>query len=458
MTHSAMREETPLDISLREELLARMLAEWGDAHSIRERLRMRVLRRDDLHLFASGILRTLLAGMRNVEAYQQPMWQSRLTDLVLDVLESEALAPPLRLPIVPQQLPNTAMHALIFSAFPQVTNELYALLVDAYTSGRRPAVGVHERWLCGDTIRRAIYLDEETLALVESDLLDAPPMASAQVLALDLREERAAHQRIEQAIHVSLWNPSAGAARLDDKSWTGACWLQAGLPTPRFCRLDPAWSDAQMQETIAAIAGNNPSLILKPMAGTEGQGVQRLSEDSISALASIQQVTKAGSWLLMEERGTVRYTTPDGPVPCVLRLNVCWDGHDAQAESSFAQIAASHTGIASVGQGGRLIATTELWTHLCDARGASFHPQVTDWRRIIDVAQCGVRALSVPLGKLMPALVGLDILLDFVTDGSLCPVLLEANARPAGMGHSHYITADGPGDEPGVTAKLWQRV
>jgi hypothetical protein len=76
----------------------------------------------------------------------------------------------------------------------------------------------------------------------------------------------------------------------------------------------------------------------------------------------------------------------------------------------------------------------------------------------VEVAQSGVRALSVPLGKSMPALVGLDLLLDFDEDGSLCPVLLEANGRPAGMGHARFTTPDGPGDEPGVTRKLWQCV
>ncbi|HEX2949739.1 MAG TPA: hypothetical protein VHV83_09250, partial [Armatimonadota bacterium] len=53
---------------------------------------------------------------------------------------------------------------------------------------------------------------------------------------------------------------------------------------------------------------------------------------------------------------------------------------------------------------------------------------------------------------------GVDLLLDADDGGTIQPILLEANGRPAGMGHSRFITPDGPTDEPGVTMHLWQRI
>jgi len=448
-------DDGELDRVIRQELFARLVEAWGDVRGIRERMRARTLCREELRVVAEGMLQLLLDDTAEFEFYKQAELQSRLIDLALDQLESEALAPPLRLRNIARQLTTVPVHALIFNAFPLVTHELYPLMVDAFTAGKLTVVGVHERWLVGDAFRRAIFLDEDTLDLVEADVLDAPAISSAQVLALDLREEHGAHRRIESRLTTSWWNSAVGAEKLDDKNWTGVCWQNAGLDTPRFVTLCAKHSDAELQALIAEITESSQSLILKPIDATEGRGVRRIFADSTEAFAVIRHQLSSGMWMLMEERGTVCCATTAGAVPFVLRINVFWDVNAAFAESSYAQVAASSTGIASVGQGGRIVSTSVLWKQLCDAKGNSYHPHNADWHRIVDIAQSGVRILALELGTYMPALVGVDMLLDFTNDGELTPVLLEANGRPAGLGHSRLLAVDAPGEEPGVSVKLW---
>ena len=379
---------------------------------------------------------------------QGEIWE-RLLDLNLDDLESERLCPEVQLLAQPMRLPDVPVHALVFSAFPHVANELYPLLVDAYVSEPDAAsfqvVGIHEEWLTNSGFRRAIFFNEEDQGLIEADIEESPSIRSAQVLALNLREEQASHQRIEAALpNVPFSNPSAGTAKLDDKSWTGACWRDAGLPTPDFLV-----SDNATPEALQRFAAEHIPLVVKPVDGTEGRGVILLqSAGDLPALTE--------NMLIMAERGNVRFAAEYSPVRCTVRLNVCWDGNRAVAESGYAQVAATADGIASAGRGGKIVPLPDLWSHLCRADGSPFSPGVADWRRICDLAAAGVTALAAALGTLMPRLAGIDLLLDIDEQDVLHPVLLEANGRPAGMCHSRYLTPDGPGDEPGVTEHLWK--
>ncbi len=351
--------------------------------------------------------------------------RSRAVDLALDALESAPLAPVPHL-APPQRLPAAPVTALCFSAFPHIANEVYPLLVDACVAGAS-AVAVHRDWLRDGGFRRALWLDDDG-GLTEADVLDAPPIARALALALDLRHERADHARLEAALPGAHWlNPTAGTDVLDDKAQTGHLWGQGGLPTPRMRR--PGEPATALGETV----------IVKSRNGTEGRGVARVPAATVA---------DDDPRLVMEVRGDV---TVRG-CPCALRLNVSWDGAP-HAESGYAVVAGTPEGIASAGAGGRVIALADAWAALCRADGTPVAPTRADWQRLLALAEAGVAALH--LGPATPALVGVDLLLDAAPDG-LAPVLLEANGRPAGHGHARFVTPDGPGDEPGVSLRIWR--
>jgi hypothetical protein len=455
-------------------LLERLTETLGATCALRKQMRAGALHRDALRAKAEAELLPLLADAPRLAAH--PWIPRRLVDLALDDLLSERMAPPLALPLAHERLADDArLHGLVFSAFPHITNELYPLLVDAAVAElegcwRGLALGVHVDWLRDGRPTRAIIYDVETNSLIEADLDDAPRLATAQALMLNLRAEGANHARIEAALHgARLLNPLAGARRLDDKTDTARVWSSATLPTPRCLLVAEETPDA---ETDAFRASLGPRAIRKPVDGTEGRGVEIIDAEG-SPIAEPPlgcagcghadapkpeprvPTPESRPYLLCEERGNLRVASSCGPVRLTVRLNVTWDGRSAIAESGYAQVAASPHSVASVGRGGRIAALTGAWDELCTEDGTPFAPTREDWDRLLAVAQSGVAALATALRDDMPALVGVDLLLDLDEAGHLAPVLLEANPRPAGLSHARLLTPDGQTREPGVSARLW---
>lgn len=399
----------------------------------------------------------------------RPALRARVADLAIDALLSERLAPEIILAPGSRALsPHPPIHALIFSAFPHCAHELYPLLVDALTARLADpsappvrVVGAHEGWLRDGALRRVLLLDAEANRLLELDLEPPVMPASAQVLALDLTRETASHAAIEAALpDTRFTNPLAGAARLDDKTWTAETWRDAGLPTPAFNIIPTDASDDDIRALFADwLAQHGPRLVIKPTDGTEGRGVTLIDFSAPEArgqsLAAVRYLLQHGPVLLMEERGLLRCGEAAAPRRFTIRINVCWDGQSAHAESGYAQVAADPHSIASAGRGGRVAPLEELWHCLRKLDGTPLHPIHEDWRRLLVTAEAGAAVLAQRLGTSMPRLVGLDLLLDPDDAGAVHPVLLEANPRPAGMSHACFVTPDGPTGEPGVTQRLW---
>lgn len=441
-------------VAMKYALVARLAAAWGDVAALRQRVRLGAVRRGALRTEAMAYAAELLAAGR---ASVHPAYATflddyavRLVELALDALLSERLGPEVVLSPRDHAPVSAPVYALCFSAFPHAAHEYYPLMVDALVAGAAvKVVAAHESWLHEGRLRRGVCYDADRNRLCEANFAAPAVVAGAQVLALNLADEADAHQRIERALAgARVRNPYTGARVLDNKAATGAIWREAGLPTPDFQAI-PAGTPAEAWRAVTAawMAGHTVRAVLKPADGTEGRGVElvNLATDDLPA-------GRTGAvLLLMEERGDVRYAGPEGPVRCALRVNVCWDGRQAWAESGFAQVADTPEGIASAGRGGRVMPLRAVWDHLCDAAG---EPLTGCWARLTATAEAGAMALAHALGAAMPALVGLDLLLDVDAD-AVVPVLLEANPRPAGMSHARLFTPSGPGEEPGVSAHLW---
>ena len=156
-------------------LVALLLAHCGGAAACRS------LPRDALTALAERRLPELAAAREGL-LFPEPL-QHRIITLAVDAVKSERLCPELLLAPEALMLHNRPVHALIFSAFPYITNELYPLLVDALVAGAAvQVVGVHESWLTGATFRRAILPADVRAELVEAEISVAPPISSAQVL------------------------------------------------------------------------------------------------------------------------------------------------------------------------------------------------------------------------------------------------------------------------------------
>ncbi|MHB9025043.1 MAG: hypothetical protein ACYC7E_12875 [Armatimonadota bacterium] len=455
--------EAELGVAVKYALVEALNEQWGETAAIRRRYRAGEVSRHELLTSAQAKMVDILPLVDS--RFAQPHMRTRLADLVVDALFSEPLSPELLLPLQPQALPDLPIHALIFNAFPHVLNEIYPLMVDAYaadlsssTSQTFQVVGVHENWLSDGSFMRAIAFDVETLGVWEADVAPQPSIASAQILALNLVEEDTAHARIAQALgDIPLLNPLVGSRLLDNKAETAARWVRAGLPTPECVLIRGDLSLVERQALLQEFLDSHQKpVFLKPAGGTEGRGVTYCDVASTTAARFLlDAMVPHENYLVSVDHGGIRFAGPEGPVRCTLRLNVCWNGEHTVAESGYAQVAGSLDGIASAGRGGRLVSLTELWAHLCTPEGEPVSPTAEDWTQLTELAAAGIAALAdAPL----PALIGVDILLDITPAGKMLLYLLEANPRPAGMAHSRLISFDGPRDEPGISPELWRVV
>lgn len=470
VTNEPLADEQ-LGVGVKYALLDRLLDRVGSLADARSRAREGQSYRVVLRAMAEEDLPELLDYARLTEHSLHAPWltssamQSRLIDVMLDALFSEPLAPELVFPSAEESLPAGSLHGLIFSTFSHITHELFPLMVDAYVANPElTVVGVHLDWLEDGRARRVIRFDITRQQLREISVSGAARLISAQALALNLSHEALDHDLAEALLpEARMLNPCAGAMILDDKVRTASIWRAAGLSTPAFLALPRARNSQAARDALASfIATQGKRIVLKPTDGTEGRHVGIFDfaqgEQRAAAFRHLDLLLSGGAVLALEERGLLRYTGEHGPVRVAVRINVCWDGARAWVESGYAQVAAHSTGIASAGQGGRVLALAELWPRLCRENGQPFAPTRDDWACLLATAREGTTALANSLTSAMPALVGLDLLLDLDEDDHLFPVLLEANPRPAGMARCALLSADGPTDEPGIAPHLWDVV
>lgn len=73
---------------------------------------------------------------------------------------------------------------------------------------------------------------------------------------------------------VTVWNPARAIERCVDKSTTSLALVRAGLPTPRTLVTE---SRVRALDFLAAEIGLGNEVVLKPLFGSQGKGITRLS-------------------------------------------------------------------------------------------------------------------------------------------------------------------------------------
>lgn len=428
-----------------------------------------------------------------------PYALQRIANLAADTLISERLCPEVEVrteTLTPGQvnviLGGARPHAVVFDAFPHVANELYPLMVDAVAAGGGQAViGVHSEWIrCTPAqgrstpragAARAILYDARRDVLVEASVPEGEEIgfASALLLCLGPEEERDRHRALSVRLSrckVAVRNPYRGSALADNKSATVAAWRKAGLATPKTVMAISLSGLQAGVELLSRYGCTARGLVLKPNMGTEGRRVTVLPTSLEGALdpnplqqALADTLHQDGGWLVQELRGNVGVRAEAGrprcaakdaaPVPVVFRLVVSAVEGAWEVESGFAVAAARRDLPASPSRGGVVLPLAEAWGALAstDPPYQPIAPTERDWRTLVRAAEEGAQALAAVRKGAFPTLLGLDILLERGDDGRLNPVLLEANARPAGLGHCRFVARSGPGYTPGVSLRIWRR-
>ncbi|HUT73299.1 MAG TPA: hypothetical protein VM221_00505 [Armatimonadota bacterium] len=408
---------------------------------------------------------------------------ARVAEMAWQRLRAGADAPALR--IAPQPLDASAVStllagrtnlALIFAAEAVCLQDTLETLhaderrwrerEEMTAESRAPGINllaVHAEWLMpGGATRRALVVDHGGMA--NEVMFDSPvPIHAAEVLHLPTDGEQELHRELSRYCaenHILEINPYPAAERADDKFRAHTLWRQRGVTTPQswlFARsLSPGEVAASLRGVLAQMGarGRRQALYLQPNRGTEGQGVARVEAaapdlerlgSAHPAVAAIGRLGAVDDALVREERGDTRFRHPgDGGLRRIaFRVNVGWDGKRFVAESGFAQVAADETAdAASRGRGGSIVPVADAMASLW-RRGARGWRLAAPAGSALQPMKCAAVAAAEALNADLCETaflkhLGIDIVLES-RGGRLAPVVLEANARPAGLAHAAVL-------------------
>ena len=375
--------------------------------------------------------------------------------------------------------------ALIFGAETTLFQDTVTALQDDEGASRRDGdpevnvLGVHHAWLDESMrARRALLVDHSGRAC-EVGFSGPQPVHVVETLHLPRRTEIDLHRQISAACAkagIPEINPYEPAAeRADDKLRTTELWRSSRdadgspLETP-VARLVPRGAS---RDAVIAAAGEllngraTTEVVVQPNHGTEGWLVEAgevsaRGREVLNVIQSAERILAYDDVLIREARGNVQFEKDKEHRRIAFRINVACDGDRFVAESGFAQVAPDATTFAaSRGRGGEIVALDEALRSLCCHAASG-----SGWRRFVPTAsdlEAMCTAATRAAGALNSGLrtesflkhMGIDMVLE--AHGSrVTPVLLEANARPAGLASSREIRPSWHGHlKPEVTTALF---
>lgn len=328
-------------------------------------------------------------------------------------------------------------------------------------------LGVHVNWLTEDGEASRSLIVDKSWKVKEVEFKEPVHLHVVHILHLPSDEEREMHRKLSKffkSLNIPQINPYKASERADDKYWTHKLWISK-VETPSFMLITKGNSLERSLQNLLKFAEmigrtkkqNKVMIFIQPNHGTEGRHVERfeinISNQSLDEKGKIaQHITKILAYddvLVREERGNIRFRKDDDPEEpfryISFRLNVAWNGIGFIAESGYAQISkSSRCPVASRGRGGEIISLHKALHNLyreIDAEWLKLRVSSGDFKKIKKSAEIAALKLNanLPINSYLK-MVGIDLVLE-EKDGSVYPVLLEANPRPAGLAHLTCLNA-----------------
>eukprot|EP00727_Mastigamoeba_balamuthi_P005622 m51a1_g168 putative cysteine proteinase rd19a-like (3682) ;mRNA; r:545786-559930 len=370
---------------------------------------------------------------------RDPVFSSRIAELVLDALMSEPLAPPTILR--PRAATQDEMRALV----PQ------GRMILAVVCGKRPlmshhlwpwvsnesegvcVVGVHTHWLTGDAkAERFVAYDRKAGVFVEASTPRGSPLRLNRAFIVELP----ASTELQDFETLSTWLSAAGVAlvnplaesleRAADKSWLVRHPVP-GVAVPRTVCVAPGTAPSAIAAIVSQIASESAEgIIVKAARGTtEGASVRWFAQgECVDAAAYAAEVIAAhGGAMVSTYEGRVTYRG----CPLVLRFNVVSSLCETHVTCSAV---VGHPGarVATLGQRddvprvGDVLASLSLCLHSGEAPRA-YAATREDYARAEEMAVKAAHATGLRVA-------GVDVALVPQPASGVSCVVLEVNARP----------------------------
>ncbi|RJP24209.1 MAG: hypothetical protein C4527_19215 [Candidatus Omnitrophota bacterium] len=418
----------------------------------------------------------------------QSSFRSRIKQIALETVYGEQLCPPLKIiPDLDRLNPNAVktyhfpvldwrerwIHAILVEYLPNVCNEIYPLMIDAYvhdlSEHENPRIAVvcsHYSWL-DDSLRltRGICFDEKTDDIVEIPFTAPISVNSVQFLCVSPQLHQKYSHFFEDFKCFQV-NPYPASCKADNKFACYQCWKEANVTTPdavlikkEDCgnrdALSRKFADA-FERFFTASSPEEITLIVQPNTGTEGRGTRAFTGSSAwpafrerhadiidhgAAIARYDDV--------LLRRGVGNLLFLENPSAAGVFFDLRFTVAGGLAESGFLMAAREKDFISSPGGGGRIVELKDPLNLQFVVKGTHLPFKLDDdhWEDIVGMAECA--AVCVPECKL----VGVDIRLEW-NEGKnppMIPYVLDINPRPAGLAHSRFLDTG----ETGVTQRLW---
>jgi len=457
---------------------------WSEAGGMRVRRMLAArLNADDAKAFEPLREIPLAEGWDVARLLRRDEYRTRLLDVALERLRIGPDAPALRIaPDAQRCVSGGLCFALIYGAETTLFQDTVLALQADEQAGREAVgksvtvVGVHHAWLDDRMRARRALLADRPGRVCEVGFRAPQRIDVAEILHLPRENEIALHRRLSAACEdagIAQINPCGIAAgRADDKMQACAIWRRMHVDTPAARRVARGGGCREVVAAGRALLGGRIAarLVVQPGHGTEGRLVEAacVKADDAAFMRgrhplvahAAERILPHDDLLIREAKGNVRFDVGQERRRIAFRMNVAWDGTRFVVESGFAQVAPdAATFAASRGRGGQIVTLDEAFRALCcrsDSRWRRFFPTACDLAAIQEAAICA--AVAVNSGVTEAAFLkhmGIDIVLE-VNRACLTPVVLEANARPAGLASSHempHSLSEHP--SPKVTAKLF---
>lgn len=276
---------------------------------------------------------------------------------------------------------------------------------------------------------------------------------SALILNLPRKEEISLHRERTfeaRAAQIVLLNPAGRVSeRADQKHLAHQCWQRAGIPTPAYWLVPKEWTSNQIHGLLLEIAEQVPAVYVLPDDSTEGDRVGRFSlqsgqvEDALFHIT--QNIQPCNDALIREECGNVHIYYDGVPRRAILRMNVVKTGSGIWSYSGCWYVARdASSDVVSVGCGATILGFRDGRRALvCVEEGKShFVPEeALDTESIISLGQVAVAALEHDAPDTdRSSLVAFDMIPLWRPGEEIIRwMLLEANARPAGLAAAELI-------------------
>ncbi|HOE12544.1 MAG TPA: hypothetical protein PLQ35_16685 [bacterium] len=276
---------------------------------------------------------------------------------------------------------------------------------------------------------------------------------SALILNLPRKEEIPLHRQLTieaRETGIVLLNPAGRVSeRADRKHLAHRCWERIGISTPGHWFVPKEWTRDQVHRLLLEIGERVLVVYVLPDDSTEGDRVRRFPLQSAEVENALLHITQnIQSWndvLIREECGNVYIYHEGVPKRAVLRLNVVKTSSGTWSYSGCWYMARdASSDVVSVGCGAAILRLSGGKKALMCVEEEKHHfipEEVLDMESIKSLAQIAVAALEhdVPdMDRL--SLIAFDMIPVWHPDEvTIRWMLLEANARPAGLAAAELI-------------------